>query len=131
MVRHEFKETFARFVQTATAGLQVYTIGGSTHPSFSDVFLILPHAINKLTGLGCSARVIIDRVVRATEEFLGGEAGAGGQVGYDEVYRDDEDMKWKLAIKGRKKLFRRNSSEEQGKLYRSVGKPGELALYQF
>ena len=38
MVKHEFKDLLASFAETATGGLQVYTIGGSTHPSFSDVF---------------------------------------------------------------------------------------------
>ncbi|EKM51728.1 uncharacterized protein PHACADRAFT_127563 [Phanerochaete carnosa HHB-10118-sp] len=133
MVQPEFKDLFAQFAHTATAGLQVYMIGGSTHPSFSDVFLILPHAINKITGLGCPARAVIDKIVHATEEFLTGKGGAGGQVSYDEVYRDEEDMKWKMAIKGRKRFFRRSSAEKQegGNMYKATGKPGELALYRF
>lgn len=128
MVRHDFRQLFAPFSHSATAGVQVYVIGGSTHPSFSDVFLILPHTINKLTGLGCPARAVIDRIVRATGEFLADEA-AGAQVAYEEVFRDADDMQWKMSIKGRRRLFRRHSKEDG--LYRALGKPGELALYHF
>lgn len=129
MVRHDFKELFGTFAQSATAGVQVYVIGGSTHPSFSDVFLILPHAINKFTGLGCPARAVIDRIVRASGEFLSGDGGAGGQVTYEEVYRDEDDMQWKMAIKGRKRFFRKSSAEKHASMYKTIGKPGELALY--
>lgn len=111
----------------------MYAIGGSTHPSFSDVFLILPHAINKLTGLSCAARAVIDKTVRATEQFLSGDGGAGGQVAYEEVFRDDADMEWKMAIKGKKRMRGRGKKpghEQDGKMYISLGKPGELALYQ-
>ena len=92
---------------------------------------ILPHAINKLTGLGCSASAVINRTVRATEEFLAGEGGAGGQVTYDEVFRDEQDMEWKIAIKGKKHRRKHVQDKMTGKMYISVGKPGELTLYRF
>ena len=129
MVKNEFKDLLASFAETAKGGLQVYTIGGSTHPSFSDVFLILPHAINKLTGLNCAAHAVIDKIVRASEEFLSGEGGHSGQVTYNEVFRDDDDMEWKMSIKGKSRR-KRMANGASGKFYRSVGKPGELALYR-
>jgi platelet-activating factor acetylhydrolase len=131
MVKREFKDLLESFAQTATGSLQVYTIGGSTHPSFSDVFLILPHAINKMTGLSCSAHAVIDRIVRATEEYLSGEGGHSGHVTHDEVFCDSEDMDWKIAIKGRRGRAKRVAEKMKGKMYMSVGKPGELAQYRF
>lgn len=50
----------------------VFTIPGATHPSFSDVFLILPEYINKLTGLRVQASKVLELAVGATEDFLNG-----------------------------------------------------------
>ena len=124
VARTDFRALFAPFAHSATAGVQAYVIGGATHPAFSDVFLLLPHTINKLTGLGCPARAVIDRVVRATGEFL-----AAAPVAYDEVFRDADDMAWKHALKGRRRLFRRRAPKDDG-MYRALGVPGELALYE-
>ena len=112
---------------TVTRELQVYSIGGATHPSFADVFLILPAAINKLTGLACPAARVIAKAVRATTEFLSGPGGHGGRVTYDEEFRDEEECR------GKRRGRRRDSGageEAGGKLYRPVGKPGELAWYR-
>lgn len=71
--------------------------------------------------------------MRATEEFLAGEGGHSGQVAYDEVYRDEEDMEWKMAIKGKKKAKTKHGGRNRNETetsYRSVGKPGELVLYR-
>ena len=46
---------------------------GATHPSFSDVFLILPQRINELTGLKVSAERVIELALGAMEDFLRGE----------------------------------------------------------
>lgn len=43
---------------------------GSTHPSFSDVFLILPDYLNRLTGLRIDADKVIDMSVHVVERFL-------------------------------------------------------------
>jgi platelet-activating factor acetylhydrolase len=46
---------------------------GATHPSFSDVFLILPEYVNKLTGLRVSAARVLELTVNATYDFLKGD----------------------------------------------------------
>ncbi|KAJ3492207.1 hypothetical protein NLI96_g149 [Meripilus lineatus] len=48
----------------------VFLIPGSTHPSFSDVFLILPDYLNRLTGLRIDADKVIDMSVHVVERFL-------------------------------------------------------------
>ena len=53
---------FARLenlVKTAT-NPPVYSIAGSTHPSFSDVFVIVPPFINRMTGLKVDATEMLD-----------------------------------------------------------------------
>lgn len=107
---------------TATTELQVFSIGGATHPSFSDVFLILPSAINKLTGLTCPASSVIHKAVRATTQFLSGAGGHGGRVTYDEEFRDGADRRGKKDDKA--------GEESGGKLYRPVGQPGQLAWHR-
>ena len=47
--------------------------GGATHPSISDIFLILPTYVNKLTGLRTSPYSILDSVIATTDNFLRGE----------------------------------------------------------
>lgn len=127
-----FSEQIAR---TVTTEMQVYSIGGATHPSFSDVFLILPNTINKLTGLKCPATSVIARAVKATDQFLSGPGGHGGQVTYDEKFQDEEDRKFKMKIRSnatnkKPKRNEKDGEEKGGKLYRPVGKPGELAWHQ-
>lgn len=151
--------------RTTICELQVYSIGGATHPSFSDVFLILPAAINRLTGLSAPAPNVIARAVRATEQFLGGPGGHGGHVSYEEEYRDEGDRKRKMSVRslgtrrskktlGLTKTSVSSKGSEDcgvgermvpegegegagvgekgkgGKLYRPVGKPGELAWHR-
>lgn len=141
-----FSEQMAR---TATTELQVYSIGGATHPSFSDVFLILPTAINRLTGLAAPPASVIARAVRAAEQFLGGAGGHGGRVSYEEEYRDEEDRRWGMAAGvrslGRRRFGRKarrivpegegegvgeGEKGKGGKLYRPIGKPGQLAWHR-
>ena len=122
-----FSEQIAR---TVTTEMQVYSIGGATHPSFSDVFLILPTAINKLTGLTCPASSVIYKAVRATTEFLSGPGGHGGKVTYDEEFKDEEDRRYKIKVRGGKKRNEQEGEEKGGKLYRPVGRPGELAWHR-
>ncbi|KAH7909875.1 platelet-activating factor acetylhydrolase [Hygrophoropsis aurantiaca] len=53
----------------------VFLIPGSTHPSFSDVFLILPDFINRFTGLAVDPLAVINLSVEAVNEFLVGNVG--------------------------------------------------------
>lgn len=126
-----FSEQIAR---TVTTEMQVYSIGGATHPSFSDVFLILPAAISKLTGLRCAGASVVQRAVRATEEFLSGPGGHGGRVTHEEEYKDEEDRKRKMkqrsANSKSKKRNEQEGEERGGKMYRPVGRPGELAWHR-
>ncbi|KAH9832525.1 platelet-activating factor acetylhydrolase, isoform II-domain-containing protein [Rhodofomes roseus] len=65
-----FKEQVARTVKDPP---HVYTIPGATHPSFSDVFLILPQRISELTGLKVSAKKVMELALGAVGDFLRGE----------------------------------------------------------
>jgi platelet-activating factor acetylhydrolase len=47
--------------------------GGATHPSFSDVFLILPTYVNRWTGLRVQSDKVISLCVRAVTQFLNGD----------------------------------------------------------
>lgn len=143
-----FSEQMAR---TATTELQVYSIGGATHPSFSDVFLILPAAINRLTGLSAPAPSVIARAVRATEQFLGGPEGHGGHVSYEEEYHDEDDRRRKmhirtlgrgrarkLGVKKGEKIVPEGEGEGEaahekgkgGKVYIPMSVPGQLAWHR-
>ena len=144
-----FSEQMAR---TATTELQVYSIGGATHPSFSDVFLILPAAINRLTGLSAPAPSVIARAVRATEQFLSGPEGHSGPVSYEEEFKDEDDRRRKMRIRtlgrGRakralglkkgEKIVPEGEGEgdgaaekgKGGKVYRPVSVPGQLAWHR-
>lgn len=52
----------------------IYSIAGSTHPSFSDVFLIVPGFINRRTGLKVAADEMLDLTVGITIAFLSGSS---------------------------------------------------------
>ncbi|EIN06804.1 hypothetical protein PUNSTDRAFT_54174 [Punctularia strigosozonata HHB-11173 SS5] len=71
VVGEEYRIFSGQMAGTTEDSLQVFSIGGATHPSFSDVFLILPDYINRLTGLKVSADKVIQRTVGAVEDFLG------------------------------------------------------------
>ena len=45
---------------------------GSTHPSFSDVFLIIPSFINRLIGLRTPPNRVFTHSLRAVLQFLNG-----------------------------------------------------------
>ncbi|KZT29794.1 alpha/beta-hydrolase, partial [Neolentinus lepideus HHB14362 ss-1] len=64
-----FAEQIAGTAERAR-GPAVFTIPGATHPSFSDVFLILPEYINKMTGLRVQAERVLELAVDATTDFL-------------------------------------------------------------
>lgn len=51
----------------------IFSIAGSTHPSFSDVHLILPAFINRRTGLKVRAETVFDVAIPAIELFLDGK----------------------------------------------------------
>lgn len=60
--------------KTASAST-IFSIAGSTHPSFSDVHLILPAFINRRTGLKAHAETVFDVAIPAVEAFLDGTFG--------------------------------------------------------
>ncbi|THH19534.1 hypothetical protein EUX98_g8754 [Antrodiella citrinella] len=70
MLGHEFP--LFREMLPQIARPSVFLIPGSTHPSFSDVFLILPPYINKLTGLRAEAHHVVDTMIKLVDKFLDG-----------------------------------------------------------
>ena len=54
---------------------------------------------------------------------------------YDEEFKDEEDRKQKMRERGAtakdKKRNEAEGEEKGGKLYRPIGRPGELALHRF
>ena len=104
------------------AGMQVYSITGSTHPSFADVALILPSAINKLQGLKCPAQSVLNHAVRATDQFLSGPGGSGGNVIYDEEFVNEESGKTKTTVEV--------NVVESGGRKKPVGQHGKLAWHR-
>ncbi|KAH7921574.1 hypothetical protein BV22DRAFT_1107127 [Leucogyrophana mollusca] len=82
----------------------VFLIPGSTHPSFSDVFLILPDYINRLTGLEVDPLAVITLTIDAVSKFIDGNI---------EEARKDKSM-----------------TEAGGRLTKGeVGKAGEMTWY--
>lgn len=67
-----------RLAQTAQ-NPPIYSIGGSTHPSFSDVFLIVPGFINRLTGLKVDADQMLTTTIEVTMAFLSGKGPLKGR----------------------------------------------------
>jgi len=57
----------------------IYSIGGSTHPSFSDVFLIVPGFINRRTGLKVDADQMLTTTIEVIMAFLSGKGPLKGQ----------------------------------------------------
>lgn len=51
---------------------QTNALAGATHPSFSDVFLIIPSFVNKLTGLRIPPTRVFTHSLRAVLHFLNG-----------------------------------------------------------
>ncbi|PSR73510.1 hypothetical protein PHLCEN_2v10651 [Hermanssonia centrifuga] len=110
-----------QITRTVTNSLLVLSIGGATHPSFSDVFLILPAAICRMTGLKASPAEVISKAVKATEEWL-----AGKRVGWDGVWQEGEDREEQAKeAKGRLGRMSRKGKEK----YMPAGKPGELSWH--
>ena len=87
-----------------------------------------------MTGLKCASTSVIERAVRATEQFLSGPDGHSGSVTYDEVYKDEEDRRRKMRERGatvkNKKRNETMGEEKGGKMYRPIGRPGELAWHR-
>ncbi|KAJ6456663.1 platelet-activating factor acetylhydrolase [Mycena sanguinolenta] len=69
---------FARTLSLAgsAASATVLSIAGTTHPSFSDVFLILPNWINRLAGLRTQPEYLCDVAVACIREFASGDEEA-------------------------------------------------------
>ncbi|KAJ7660512.1 platelet-activating factor acetylhydrolase [Mycena rosella] len=66
---------FARTLSLARSATSatVLSIAGTTHPSFSDVFLILPNWINRLAGLRTPPEYVCDVAVACIREFARGD----------------------------------------------------------
>jgi len=63
---HSMLPTFRR-------NISIFLVPGATHPSFSDVFLILPPYINKLTGLRVDANRVIEMMIHIVDRYLDGK----------------------------------------------------------
>ncbi|KAK6904816.1 hypothetical protein I203_105634 [Kwoniella mangroviensis CBS 8507] len=55
----------------------VFAIAGTTHPAFSDVFLITPGFVGSMTGLSVPPYSVFPTTVQAIEAFLDSNAEAG------------------------------------------------------
>ncbi|KAI6094214.1 platelet-activating factor acetylhydrolase [Pisolithus thermaeus] len=63
---------------------EVHVIPGSSHPSFSDVFLILPDYVNRMMGLAIDPVYVINDTVDKTVRFL---ENGGGHVTSSQAMR--------------------------------------------
>jgi hypothetical protein len=63
---------FARLVKCSSKfkSSAIFAIGGSTHPSFSDINLILPPCINRLIGLRARPELIFMLSIQAVMLFF-------------------------------------------------------------
>lgn len=52
--------------------LRLWVTAGATHPSFSDVFLIIPSFINRIIGLRTPPNRVFTHSLRAVLQFLNG-----------------------------------------------------------
>lgn len=64
-----------RYMLSGVPQHEVHVIPGSSHPSFTDVFLILPDYVNRMMGLAIDPVYVINVTVGKTKQFLenGGE----------------------------------------------------------
>ncbi|KAI6158244.1 platelet-activating factor acetylhydrolase [Pisolithus tinctorius] len=64
-----------RYMLSGVPQHKVHVIPGSSHPSFTDVFLILPDYVNRMMGLAIDPVYVINVTVGKTKQFLenGGE----------------------------------------------------------
>ncbi|TFK45802.1 alpha/beta-hydrolase [Heliocybe sulcata] len=109
----------------------VFTIPGATHPSFSDVFLILPEYINKMTGLRVRADKVLELAVDATTDFLNGRVDR--VIKRAVRYEGDGDGHPSLRVEGREEEADGGGEEcmTVAKPKRPVGQPGELVWNPF
>lgn len=70
-------------------------VAGSTHPSFSDIHLILPNGINRLIGLEADPRRVLDLTVRGTVEFLRSD-----KSGMRKRPKSGKHAEWELCVVG-------------------------------
>ncbi|KAG9010432.1 hypothetical protein FRB94_010395 [Tulasnella sp. JGI-2019a] len=72
------QEDFIRTVRMSKSAksASIFTIAGATHPSFSDIHLILPNLVNRLMGLGCSPGLVVDKTIQTSMAFLTGNVQA-------------------------------------------------------
>jgi len=79
-------------IMPSAESADMFILPGATHPAFSDVFLILPDYINRLTGLRVSPLAVIDHTIDTTWKFL---RGCLGSVTSDEKLRVVQGMRFK------------------------------------
>ncbi|KAI0786998.1 platelet-activating factor acetylhydrolase, isoform II-domain-containing protein, partial [Abortiporus biennis] len=105
------------------ARASVFLIPGSTHPSFSDVFLILPDYINRLTGLNINADKVIEMMIQLVDSFLDGKVEeAGKHHTVREVSSHEELKAWAkgVTLKDVKKSMAK----------KGLGRAGSLVVYR-
>ncbi|KAF8325632.1 platelet-activating factor acetylhydrolase, isoform II-domain-containing protein [Cantharellus anzutake] len=78
-----------RLCRYAQKGEGVFSIAGSTHPSFSDVFLIVPGIINRMIGLSTESPRVLSLAVNATAAFLQ-HGGDGRNHEFNTVTSEEE-----------------------------------------
>lgn len=128
MTTHRSSSAFVRSYFPSHRGMLTifFRPAGSTHPSFSDVFIILPEYVNKLTGLRADAASIISLAVRATADFLDGRS--------DAIIK--RATKYHGHPKGGQLVVCGDTDSDDGekvvpKPKRPVGKPGKFIWHQF
>ncbi|WRT63329.1 uncharacterized protein IL334_000234 [Kwoniella shivajii] len=81
-VLSEDYQRLIRISRTIQNEKHVFAIAGSTHPSFSDVFLITPSFVGSMTGLSVPSYTVFPPTVQAIEAFLNdGNAGTLDSLG--------------------------------------------------
>ncbi|KZV99493.1 alpha/beta-hydrolase [Exidia glandulosa HHB12029] len=109
---------------------EVFTISGATHPSFSDVFLIIPASITRMTGMHAPADVVVETAVDATLDFL--KDGNAARV-RARARKYDKDAVPTVEVKGPAVDEDDKRRDEVEKPVRKVGKgkKAELIWHEF
>jgi platelet-activating factor acetylhydrolase len=106
----------------------VFSIPGATHPSFSDVFLILPESVNRMTGLRVAASTVVSLTINACADFLNGKAEAIEKRSV--VYRPKK-VKEIPVIDASVADGEPEKVADVPRPYKPVGKAGDLVWHQF
>jgi platelet-activating factor acetylhydrolase len=109
----------------------VFSVPGATHPSFSDVFLILPEYVNRMTGLRVDAGTVVSLTVAACSDFLRGKSAEIKKRAV--IYRPDP-VQDKLHVTDGRDVGEGGQPEKVGEVpkpYKPVGNPGQLIWHTF